>query len=171
VQRRVAGFFIPYLKEVIGLSETEAAKYLTLYYVFAAAMGLTAVFVLRFVKAHKFVGFFGMAMIFCYLVVIFLNTGYNEYVLSSLGLFLSVMFPTIFSLAIEGIGSFAGKGSALLNFAIVGGSVFPPLQGMIADRFGVNFSYLVPCFCFVFITIYAFYYTRQPLLERKLNKV
>lgn len=162
-----AGFFIPYLKDVVGLSETEAARYLTLYYIFAAAMGLIAVFVLRFVKAHKLVGIFGIAMILCYLVVIFLKTGYNEYVLASLGLFLSIMFPTIFSLAIEDLGAFAGKGSALLNFAIVGGAVFPPIQGMIADKFGVHVSYIVPCLCFVIITIYAFFFTRTPLMNWK----
>jgi len=161
-----AGFFIPYLKDVIGLSETEAARYLTLYYIFAAAMGLVAVFILRFVNASKLVGFFGIAMIICYLVVIFMNTGYNEYVLAGLGLFLSIMFPTIFSLAIEDIGAFAGKGSALLNFAIVGGAVFPPLQGMIADNFGVGLSYLVPFLCFVMITIYAFFFTRTSLVKR-----
>lgn len=167
-----AGFFIPYLKEVVGFSDTEAAKYLTLYYIFAAAMGLIAVFVLRIVKAHTFVGIFGIAMIICYLVVIFLKTGYNEYVLASLGLFLSIMFPTIFSLAIEDIGAYAGKGSALLNFAIVGGAVFPPLQGMIADSFSVNVSYIVPCICFVVITLYAFFFTRTPLMKKLLtNKI
>jgi len=164
-----AGFFIPYLTEVIGLSKTEAAKYLTLYYIFAAAMGLTAVFVLRFVRAHKLVGFYGISMILCYLVVIFLKTGYNEYVLASLGLFLSIMFPTLFSLAIEDIGAFAGKGSALLNFAIVGGAVFPPIQGMIADKFGVHVSYIVPCFCIVIITIYSFFFTKIPLMKRSIG--
>lgn len=158
-----AGFFIPYLKEVIGLSETEAAKYLTLYYIFAAAMGLTAVFVLRYIKAHKLVGIYGIAMIICYLIVIFLNTGYNEYFLAGLGLFLSIMFPTVFSLAIEDIGAFAGKGSALLNFALVGGAVFPPLQGLIADNFSVHVSYIIPCICFVVITLYAFFFTKTPL--------
>lgn len=164
-----AGFFIPYLKEVVGLSDTEAARYLTLYYIFAAAMGLTAVFVLRFVRAHKFVGFFGMAMIIFYLVVIFLKTGYNEYILAGLGLFISIMFPTLFSLAIENVGAFTGKGSALLNFAIVGGAVFPPIQGMIADNFGVNVSYAVPCFCFVIITIYSFSFTKIPLMKRSIR--
>lgn len=165
-----AGFFIPYLKEVIGLSEMEAARYLTLYYIFAAVMGLTAVFVLRFVKAYKLVGIFGITMILCYLLVIFLKTGYNEYVLAGLGLFLSIMFPTIFSLAIEDIGTFAGKGSALLNFAIVGGSVFPPIQGMIADKFGVQVSYIVPCICFVVITLYAFCFTKIPLMKGSIKK-
>jgi len=161
-----AGFFIPYLKEVVGLSDAEAAKYLTLYYIFAAVMGLAAVFILQFVKAYKLVGIFGVFMIFCYLVVIFMKTGFNEYILASLGLFLSVMFPTIFSLAIEDIGAFAGKGSALLNIAIVGGAVFPPIQGMVADSFSVKISYLVPMFCFVVITFYAFFFTKTPLMQR-----
>lgn len=166
-----AGFFIPYLKSVLGFEETEAAKYLTLYYIFAATMGFCAVIILRYVKAFKLVGWFGLAMIFCYLICVFANTGVNEFVLAGLGLFLSIMFPTIFSLAIEDIGAFAARGSALLNFAIVGGSVFPPIQGMIADNFGVNFSYLVPCFCFMIITVYAFFFTKQPLAKRNFSIV
>jgi len=164
-----AGFFIPYLKTVLGFTETQAARYLTLYYIFAAVMGLAAVVILRYIKAFRLVGIFGLVMIICYLICILTNTGINEYILASLGLFISIMFPTIFSLAIEDIGSFAGRGSALLNFAIVGGSVFPPLQGIIADDFGVNISYLVPCFCFMVITIYAFFLTKQPLIKRNFS--
>jgi MFS transporter, FHS family, L-fucose permease len=87
-----------------------------------------------------------------------------------LGLFLSIMFPTLFSLAIEDIGAFTGKGSALLNFAIVGGSVFPPIQGLIADAHGVQISYVIPLFCFIMITLYAFFFTREPLMTRQLKK-
>ncbi len=163
-----AGFFIPYMKTVLGFSDAGAARYLTLYYVFAAAMGLAAVGILRFVKAARLVGIFGSIMVLSYLVCIFLRTGFNEYVLAGLGLFLSIMFPTLFSLAIEDVGSFAGKGSALLNFAIIGGSVFPPLQGMIADHYGVNYSYIVPCICFVIITLYAFFFTKGSLTERQV---
>jgi FHS family L-fucose permease-like MFS transporter len=164
-----AGFFIPYLKSVLGFSETEAARYLTLYYIFAAVMGLAAVLILRYVRAFRLVGYFGLAMIICYLLCIFTNTGFNEFILVALGLFLSIMFPTIFSLAIEDIGAFAGRGSALLNFAIVGGSIFPPIQGLIADKFGVKYSYLVPCFCFLIITIYAFFFSKQPLMKRNFS--
>jgi len=161
-----AGFFIPYLQSVLGFSETKAASYLTLYYIFAAAMGFIAVFILKYVRAHKLVGFFGIAMLLCYFICIITDTGYNELFLAALGLFLSIMFPTLFSLAIEETGSFAGRGSALLNFAIVGGAVFPPVQGMIADKFGVNTSYVVPAFCFLVITLYAFFFTRTALLKR-----
>lgn len=166
-----AGFFIPYLKTVLGFSETKAASYLTLYYVLASIMGLAAVGILRYVKANKLVGIFGSIMVCCYLVCIFLNTGYNEYFLAGLGLFLSIMFPTIFSLAIEDIGSFAAKGSALLNFAIVGGAFFPLLQGMVADNMGVNISYIIPCICFVVVIIYAFFFTKTTLLKNSIKRL
>ena len=166
-----AGFFIPYLTSELGFEMQEAVKYLTLYYVFAAVMGLVvAVWLLKYIQAHKLVGIFGFAMIVAYLVAIFFETGYNEYVLAGLGLGLSIMFPTLFSLAIENTGDFAGRGSALLNFAIVGGAVFTPLQGMIADSHSVALSYIVPCVCFMVITIYALFFTEVPILERRKKK-
>lgn len=165
-----AGFFIPYLKTVLGFNDHRAASYLTLYYIFTAIMGMIGVFLLKYVKAHKLVGIFAMGMISIFIFCIFLQTGYNEFLLAALGLFLSIMFPTLFSLAIEDIGGFTGKGSALLNFAIIGGSVFPPLQGLIADAHGVQISYIIPMFCFIMIAIYAFFFTRDPLLKRKLNR-
>jgi FHS family L-fucose permease-like MFS transporter len=161
-----AGFFIPYLQKILGFSPEEASKYLTLYYIFAGTMCLLAVFILRVIKPHTLVGIYGVGMIICYIIIIFFQTGYNEFFLALLGLFLGIMFPTLFSLGIEDVGEFSGRASALLNFAIVGGAVFPPLQGAITDRFGVNISYLVPCFCFLMITIYAFFFTRQPLVKR-----
>ncbi len=160
------GFFIPYLKSVIGFTDHQAAQYLTLYYIFTAVMGIVGVVMLKYVKAHRLLGFFGLGMIILLVLIIILNSGFNEYLLAGLGLFLSIMFPTIFGLAIENIGSFTGKGSALLNFAIVGGSVFPPIQGMIADHNGVQLSYIIPMICVVMVTIYAFFFTRIPLLKR-----
>ena len=160
------GFFIPYLKTVLGFSDHSAAGYLTLYYVFTAVMGIFGVVMLKYVNAHKLLGFFGIGMVILFILIIAFNSGYNEYLLAGLGLFLSIMFPTIFGLAIDQIGSFTGKGSALLNFAIVGGSIFPPIQGMIADQHGVQISYVIPMICIVMVTIYAFFFTRIPLLKR-----
>jgi FHS family L-fucose permease-like MFS transporter len=164
-----AGFFLPYLQSHLGFTPAEASRYLTLYYIFAGVMCFAAVFILRFVKTHILVGIYGISMIICYLVVIFFDTGYNEFFLAGLGLFLGIMFPTLFSLGIEDVGAFSGSASALLNFAIVGGAFFPPIQGAITDKFGVNISYLVPCFCFVMITVYAFYFTKAPLLKRNFK--
>ncbi len=162
-----AGFFIPYLKSVLGFNDHRAASYLTLYYIFTALMGMIGVFLLKYIKAHKLVGLFALGMILLLVFCIFFQTGYNAFLLAGLGLFLSIMFPTIFSLAIEDIGTFTGKGSALLNFAIIGGSVFPPIQGLIADAHGVRISYIIPLICFIMIALYAFFFTRDPLLRRK----
>jgi len=170
VESCTAGFFIPYIKTVMHFDDTKAASYLTLYYVFTALMGIIGVFLLKYIKAHKLVGIYGLGMIFLFLVCIFSRTAYNGFLLAALGLFLSIMFPTIFSLAIEDIGSFTGKGSALLNFAIVGGSVFPPIQGLIADAHGVQISYFIPLICCVMLTLYAFFFTREPLLKRKQKR-
>jgi FHS family L-fucose permease-like MFS transporter len=110
-------------------------------------------------------------MVVFFIQIILFNNGYNQFMMAGLGLFLSIMFPTIFSLAIEDIGSFTGKGSALLNFAIVGGSVFPPIQGMIADHHGVQLSYVIPMICIIMVTIYAFFFTRIPLLKRSAQSI
>jgi MFS transporter, FHS family, L-fucose permease len=165
-----AGFFIPYLKSVLGFSDNKAAGYLTLYYIFTAVMGMIVVFILKYIKAHTLVGIYGLGMILLYIICIGFNTGYNEFFLAGLGLFLSIMFPTIFSLAIEEVGSFTGKGSALLNFAFIGGSLLPPLQGLIADAHGVQISYIVPLICFIMITIYALFFTREAIIKRERHK-
>ena len=164
-----AGFFIPYLQNM-GFTPSQASNYLTLYYVLAAGMGLAAVLILRVIKAHRMVGFYSIAMVIIYLLLIFFETGYNEFLLAGLGLFLGIMFPTLFSLGIEELGTFSGRASALLNFAIVGGAFFPPIQGAITDRHGVAISFLVPCICFSIIAIYAFFFTRTPLMKRMPEK-
>jgi len=165
------GFFIPYLKSVLGYTDQHAAQYLTLYYILTAVMGIFGVIMLKYVKAHKLLGFFGIGMLVFFALIITMNSGFNEYIMAGLGLFLSIMFPTIFSLAIEDIGAFTGKGSALLNFALIGGSIFPPIQGMIADQHGVQISYVIPMVCIAMVTIYAFFFTRIPLLKRKAQRV
>ncbi len=164
-----AGFFIPYMQS-LGFTPREASAYLTIYYVLAATMGLLAVIILRYIKAHMLVGFYSVAMILVFFIIIFLDTGYNEYFLTSLGLFLGIMFPTLFSLGIEEVGAFSGRASALLNFAIVGGAISPPVQGAITDQAGVALSFLVPCFCFIVVAAYAFFFTRVPIERRMKTK-
>ena len=166
-----AGFFIPYLKTVLHFDDAKSANYLTLYYFFTAVMGIAAVIILKHIKAHKLVGIFAVCMAVFFVICIFFNTGYNEFILAGSGLFLSIMFPTLFSLAIEDIGAFTGKGSALLNFAIIGGSVFPPIQGMIADTNGVQISYIIPLICLVMIAIYAFFFTREAMKNAQLKEL
>jgi len=90
------GFFIPYLKSVLGFNDQSAASYLTLYYILTAVMGIFGVIMLKYVKAHKLLGFFGIGMIVFFMVIIHVNTGFNEFILAGLGLFLSIMFDSFF---------------------------------------------------------------------------
>ncbi len=74
----------------------------------------------------------------------------------AIGLFNSVMFPTIFTLAIEGLGDDTPQGSGLLCLAIVGGAIIPLLTGVVADNAGLSIALLVPAACYVWIAIYGF---------------
>jgi MFS transporter, FHS family, L-fucose permease len=71
------------------------------------------------------------------------------------GLFNSIMFPTIFALGIERLGPLTDKASSLLIMAIVGGAVIPWLQGVLADHLGVHHAFLLPVLCYAFILFYG----------------
>lgn len=79
----------------------------------------------------------------------------------AIGLFNSIMFPTIFSLAIEGLGNLTSRGSGVLCLAIVGGAVVPLVTGTAADHFGLSLSLFVPAACYLVIASYG-WYAREP---------
>jgi len=72
-----------------------------------------------------------------------------------IGLFNSIMWSNIFTLAIEGLGKYTSQGSSLLVMAILGGAIIPVIQGMVADAYGVHFSFIVPVFSYVYIAFYG----------------
>jgi FHS family L-fucose permease-like MFS transporter len=82
----------------------------------------------------------------------------------AIGLFNSIMFPTLFTLGIEGLGSMTSKASSLLVMAIVGGAVVPLLQGLLADRIGVQLAFALPVLCYAYIAWYALQGSRQRAL-------
>jgi MFS transporter, FHS family, L-fucose permease len=164
-----AGFFINYLRDssIAGFSVEKAAKFLTYYYIASAVFSFAGIFLLQFVSAGKIVAFFGAGLVILYLLIAFTTSEWNPYYLLGIGAFISILFATIFSLGIEGAGKYTEKGSALINMAIVGGAVFPPLQGMIADFKGVQISYLIPCFCAVLVVVYGIFSHRRSLQIKK----
>ena len=76
------------------------------------------------------------------------------------GLFNSIMFPTIFSIALHGLGARTGQGSGLLCMAIVGGAIVPFIQGYAADTAGLQPSFIVPMLCYVFIAYFGLRYAK-----------
>lgn len=77
------------------------------------------------------------------------------------GLFNSIMFPSIFTMAIEGLGPLTGDASGLLVAAIVGGAVIPVLQGLLADRIGIHHAFILPVVCYFYIAYYGLFGSRH----------
>lgn len=86
----------------------------------------------------------------------------------AVGFFNSIMFPTIFALAIRGLGEHTGRASGFLCQGIVGGAILPLLQGVAADVMSVQLSFLVPAFCYVYIAWYAL---RGAKTQEEINNV
>ncbi len=73
----------------------------------------------------------------------------------AVGVFNSIMFPTIFSLSVAELGPLTGNASGILNMAIVGGAILPVIQGSIADHVGLHHAFVLPVICYVYILFYG----------------
>ena len=82
----------------------------------------------------------------------------------AIGLFNSIMFPTIFALAIEGLGDTTPQGSGMLCMAIIGGAIVPLIMGVVADTRGLTFSLIVPTTCYFWVAAYGTYMKRRELV-------
>ena len=97
------------------------------------------------------------AVIAIIMIIVRMNTSGSTAMWSILavGFFNSIMFPTIFTLAVKGLGSLTSKGSGLVCQAIVGGALIPLIQGVAADTIGIQLSFIVPMMCYIYIGWYA----------------
>ena len=98
---------------------------------------------------------FGLMGMTAMLIGLFTTGTIAIFAFMSGGLFLSIMWPCIFSLAIAGLGKYTSQGSAFLVMMILGGGIIPPLQGKLADIIGIHASYFIPVLCFAFIAFYG----------------
>ena len=156
-----AGFMTSYLQEVAGMPTEKSADFLSYYYVASTITCVVGIFLLHYFRAARLLTLFSLGMILMYVLAIFTRSGWNPVWIIGMGVFISIVFPSIFSLSIVDLGDFTEKGSALINTTIVGGAVFPPLQGLLADGSSVRWSYLVPLACFVVVLWYGWYCSRQ----------
>jgi FHS family L-fucose permease-like MFS transporter len=109
-------------------------------------------------KPNKTLGVFAASVMVLLLITSFAEGSVAMWAVISIGLFNSIMFPTIFTLAIRGLGRHTSQGSSLLVMAIVGGAIVPPVQGLIADVTGnLQLSFLVPFACYLYIMYYGFF--------------
>jgi len=109
-------------------------------------------------KPRQTLMIFGVFGVIAMLIGLFTTGTVSTYAFLSGGLFCSIMWPCIFSLATNGLGKYTSQGSAFLIMMILGGAIIPPMQGGIADikEIGIHSSYWVTVVCFAYLAFYAF---------------
>lgn len=153
----IGSFLVSYFAEssIAGLSSAQAGE-MVAYYWGAAMIGrFIGAAMMRVVSDTKYLAV--NAVIAITMIIVSINTTGDVAMWSilSVGFFNSIMFPTIFTLAIRGLGPLTTKGSGLICQAIVGGAIVPVIQGITADTIGIQMSFIVPMFCYIYICWYA----------------
>ena len=160
----IGSLIVSYLMQshVLGATSAEAGKYISYYWGGAMVGRFVGSYLLRILSPGKILA--GVAAGAIALILISANTSgtTSAYSLLAIGLMNSIMFPTIFSLASEGLGKSAADGSGIINIAIFGGAVVPLLTGFIADWSGsLGFALILPAICYAIIASFGLF-ARRP---------
>lgn len=143
-------------RQVLGLPLEEAGGYLANFYWGGALLGrLVGTALLTRIRAARLLAICGIVAALLCLTVLAGNGPVGGYAALAIGFFNSIMFPTIFSITLERSGVSQSATSGLLCVAIFGGAVLPMAVGVIADRFGLGLSFIVPLAAYAFIVIFA----------------
>ena len=154
--------FIIQYADNLGIDKATAQKYNIVAMVLFLCSRFIATFLMRFVNTRLLLSAFAVGAALCAVGAITIVGMTGLYCLIGISFFMSLMFPTIYGIALEDVDSRdTSLGAAFLVMAIVGGAIMPPLQGMIIDQKvimghpAVNVSFILPLFCFVIICIYG----------------
>lgn len=160
----IGSFLINYISSpgTGGLDEATASRYLSLYWGGAMVGRFIGAALLTRVDARRLLTLF--AVIACALLATTMASRDSVAMWSvlAIGLFNSIMFPTIFTTAIERLGALTSRASSLLVMAIVGGAIVPLLQGVLADRIGIQLAFVLPLACYAYIAWYGLRGSRLP---------
>ena len=148
------------LPETGGFSETQATHYVSAYWTLAMIGRFIGSALLARISPRHLLSLFALINMLLLLVSVSSSGLTAVYSLVAIGLFNSIMFPTIFALGIERLGPLTGRASSLLVMAIVGGALVPYLQGHLADKFGLQVSFLLPAICYLYIVFYGIWGSR-----------
>lgn len=133
----------------------EAGDKLTLYWGGAMVGRFLGSFLTIKFKAHKVLFVHGVVASLLVLCTIFGSGHFAMYCILAVGLFNSIMFPSIFVLSTQMLGKYMEKASAIICMAIVGGAIIPMLQGYMVDTMSLHVSYIIPLVCYIYIAIFA----------------
>jgi len=153
----IGSFLINFLAEpsIAGMAESQAANYIAYYWGGAMVGRFIGALVMQHIAAGKVLAFNAACSISLILLAVVLDGPVAMWSILAVGLFNSIMFPTIFSLAINDLGDAASHGAGVLCLAIVGGAIIPLIQGVLADLIGVQLAFILPIFCYAYIAYYG----------------
>jgi len=153
----IGSFLVNYIGQpfIAGLKESDAGKFVSFYWGGAMIGRFIGSAVQRKINPGKVLSF--NAFVAAALVIISMLTfgQIAMWAILAVGLFNSIMFPTIFTLAIDGLGKHTGQASGILCTAIVGGAILPVVQGFFADNIGIHHAFFVPVLCYMYIAYYG----------------
>jgi FHS family L-fucose permease-like MFS transporter len=154
--------FIIQYADNLGINKATAQNYNIIAMGMFLCSRFICTFLMKYINSRKLLAIFGVGAIICTTGTIFIVGMPGLYCLMGISAFMSLMFPTIYGIALENVESKdTSLGAAFLVMAIVGGAVMPPLQGLIIDQGmvaglpAVNASFVLPLICFIIITIYG----------------
>lgn len=154
--------FIIQYADNLGIPKAEAQRYNIIAMALFISSRFISTFLMKYLNARFMLTLFAIGGMITTTGVILIEGMAGLYFLIATSAFMSLMFPTIYGIALEGLGDDSTLGAAGLVMAIVGGALMPPLQGLIIDmgRVGflpaVNFSFLLPFISFLVIAIYGY---------------
>ena len=155
-------FIIHYATDLLGFSFAKAQTYNVVAMIIFCTSRFICTFMLKYVSPGRLLMVLAIGAMLLTLGTIFLHGLTGLYCLVGISACMSLMFPTIYGIALDGMGEEAKIASAGLIFAIVGGCLMPPLQGKIIDMGGigslegVRVSFILPFICFIVIAFYGF---------------
>ncbi len=138
-----------------NMSHQKAAEFLSYYWGGAMIGRFIGAFVTTKVKAHKVLFVHAIAAASLVAMTVFMTGSVALYSILAVGLFNSIMFPTIFVLCTQNLGKYMENASGMICVAIVGGALIPPLQAYVVDNLNIHISYIVPLLCYLYIAFFA----------------
>jgi FHS family L-fucose permease-like MFS transporter len=151
----IGSFLVNYIMENAFLLEADAANFIAFYWGGAMVGRFIGIYTLKLFSPGKVLAFHAVAAIALIFTSINSTGMLAVYAMILVGLCNSIMFPTIFTLAIKGLEDHAEKASGLLATAILGGAIVPVLTGWVADGNGLRTAFLLPAVCYGYIAFYG----------------
>jgi len=159
----IGSFLINYLgqADIAGLAEADAAPYVSYYWGGAMVGRFIGAMVMRKFAPGRVLALHALSAVALVTLSMLSSGSVAMWSILAVGLCNSIMFPTIFSLAVSGLGKHTSQGSGFLCMAIVGGALLPVLQGVIADSVSIQAGFIIPILCYLYICFFGFRFPHE----------